>query len=162
MDRLTPTIIVGSVIVLIFVGMYFGWRARSRKYRGLPALGPMPSDSGDTVAVDAGLYVATTVSGQPLERVAAHGLGFRSRAAVTVTRNGIGVALTGQEPFFISSSSLVAVGRATWAIDTAVEPGGLVVVTWRLAESELDSYFRMDNGPEVLLNAGAELIEGLG
>ena len=162
MDRLTPTIIVGSVVVLIFVGMYFGWRARSRKYRGLPALASLPPETGESVAVDAGLYVATTVSGQPLERVAVRGLGYRSRATVTVQSGGIGVALTGQEPFFISSASLVAVGRATWAIDKAVEPGGLVVVTWRLADSELDSYFRMDNGSEVLLNAGAEMIEGLG
>lgn len=161
MDRLLPTAIIGAVIVLAVIGMFLGWRARVRKYSAFVAPDSVPESFGDIVTVDQGLYVATTLAGQPLERVAAHGLGFRARASVTITTTGLVVAPIGRQPFFIDRASIVAVDRATWAIDKVVEPGGLVVVTWRLGDAELDSYFRMDHGPEVLLNAGAELIEGL-
>lgn len=160
MDRLGPSIIIAGIIVLAVVGMFFGWRARVRKGSGLPAPRAIPDSQSEIRAVDAGLYVATTLAHQPLERVASHKLGFRFRVNVTVTSEGIALYPQGREPFFIDRLSVCAVQRATWAIDKAVEPGGLVVVTWRLGETELDSYFRMDDGPEVLLNAGASLMEG--
>ena len=161
MDRLVPSIIVGSVIVLALAGMFFGWCARVRKYSGLIAPDAVPDSIGEVIAIDRGLYVATTMANQPLERVAAHGLGFCSRATVTITERGIALAPKGRVPFFIGRTSILAVQRATWAIDKAVETGGLVVLTWRLGDTELDSYFRMDDGPAVLLNTGAGLIEVL-
>lgn len=161
MDRLIPSLIIGGVIVLAVVGMYFGWRARERKYSAFVEPDRIPELVGDIVTVDSGLYVATTMAGVPLERVAAHGLGFRARATVTVTSNGIAVDLAGRDAFFVSRSSVIAVTRGTWAIDKVVETGGLVVVSWLLGDNEVDSYFRMDDGPETLLNTGAELIEGL-
>lgn len=161
MDRITPTIVIVGLIVLALAGMLLGWRALVRKNAGLIAPDLVPENVGDVIAVDNGLYVATTRAEQPLERVAAHGLGFRSRSTVTVTNTGITVARTGSSPFFIGSGSVIAVRRATWAIDKAVEPGGLVVITWRLGETELDSYFRMDGDQDILLNAGTDLIEGL-
>lgn len=161
MDRITPTIIIVGLIVLALAGMLLGWRALVRKNAGLIAPDLVPDNVGDMIAVDNGLYVATTLAEQPLERVAAHGLGFRSRSTVTITNNGITVARTGSSPFFIGSDSLLSVQRATWAIDKAVEPGGLMVITWRLGETALDSYFRMDGDHELLLNAGTDLMEGL-
>lgn len=161
MDRLLPSVIIGGVIVLAVAGMYFGWRARVREYGAFVAPDDVPESAGDVITTDTGLYVATTLAGQPWERVAAHGLGFRARANVTITSMGIIVGPAGRNPFFIGRSSIVAVRRGTWTIDKVVEPGGLVVVAWRLGETELDSYFRMDDGPELLLNAGADLIEGL-
>lgn len=161
MDKTTPTVIIVSIIVLAVAGMYFGWRARVRKNADLFAPESVPDTIGEEAAVSSGLYVATTLAAQPFERVASHGLGFRARTTVTIRGDGIAVAPKGRAPFFIPRASIVAVERATWAIDKAVEPGGLIVVTWRLGETELDSYFRIDNGPETLLSAGTELMEGL-
>lgn len=152
---------MASIIVLALAGMFFGWRARVRKYSGLIVPDAVPDRIGAVIAVDRGLYVATTMANQPLERVAAHGLGFRSRGTVTIAEHGIVLAPNGRVPFFIGRTSILAVQRATWAIDKVVETGGLVVLTWRLGDTELDSYFRMDDGPEVLLNTGAGLIEVL-
>lgn len=161
MDKVLPTAIIVAVILLALIGMYFGWRARVRRHGSVPAPDAVPASFGDPLFQDSGLYVATTVAGQPWERVAAHGLGFRARAHVTLTESGIVVELTGRSPFFVSRSSIVSLGSGTWAIDKAVEPGGLVVLTWRLGDTELDSYFRMDDGPQRLLDAEADLEEGL-
>ena len=161
MDKFGPSVIIVGIVLLAIAGMFFGWRALVRKQSGLVAPSAVPATTGDAMAVSQGLYVATTLAEQPLERVAAHGLGFRSRATISLSPDGIVVEPRGRDPYFIPRSALQAVERATWAIDKAVEPGGLVVLTWRLGDTVLDSYFRMDNGPEVLLNAGAELVEGL-
>lgn len=160
-DRTTPTIIIVSIIVLAVAGMYFGWRARVRKNADLAVPDSVPDSGGEEIAVGFGLYVATTLAAQPFERVASHGLGFRARTSVIIRDDGVAIEPTGRAPFFIPLAAILAVERATWAIDKAVEPGGLVVITWRLGEIELDSYFRMDDGPEVLLSAGTDLIEGL-
>lgn len=160
MDRLPPTLIIVGIIILALTGMYFGWRALVRRSAGFVAPDPVPSIVGDEVAFVVGLYVATTLAEKPFERVAAHGLGFRARTTMAVTHDGIAVDLKGRDPFFIARSSVLAVQRATWAIDKAVEPGGLVVVTWRLGETELDSYFRIDGGSEELLRASADMMEG--
>ncbi len=161
MDRLLPSLIIGGIIALALLGMYLGWRARVRKYSAFPAPDAVPDSTGDGATIASGLYVATTLAAQPWERVAAHRLGFRAMASVTITSAGLIVDLAGRSPFFIARSAIVAIGRGTWAIDKAVEPGGLIVVTWRLGDTELDSYFRMDDGPELLLDAGAEPREGL-
>lgn len=159
MDRLTPTVIVVAVILLALTGMFLGWRARIRRTSSISAPERVPASEFEVLGVDSGLYVATTLAEQPLERIAAHGLGFRARTVVTLRTDGLAVASKGSEPFFIPRASLRAFERATWTIDKAVEPGGLVVVTWELDGTELDSYFRMD-GSEVLLSVGRKLIEG--
>lgn len=161
MDRLLPTLITVGVIILAFVGMYFGWRALSRRSSNIAAPESVPVDSGLVALVDNGLYVASTLAGLPLERVAAHGLGFRSRCTATVSDKGIAIALTGRAPFFISRENIQSVKRATWAIDKAVEPGGLVAMTWILGNVTLDSYFRIDGDSQGFLDAAQHVMEGL-
>ena len=160
MDRLIPSIIVGVVLVLAILAMYLGWRARGRRQSDLEMLALVPEDPGTVTAVAKGLYVATTLANQPLERITVQGLGFRSRATVSVAEQGVILALTGQAPMFIARESLRGVDRATWTIDTAVESGGLVVFSWQLGTRELDSYLRVDGDSEALLDAAADLIEG--
>lgn len=157
-DKLLPSIVTVGIIVLAFVGMYFGWRALARRSSGLPAPDVVPADSGPSTYAGNGLYVATTLADQPLQRVTAHELGFRSRCTLTVGAGGVSIALTGRDPFFIARESIRGLDRATWAIDKAVEPGGLVAIAWQLGEQWLDSYFRMDGGSEDLLEAGQAIV----
>ncbi len=158
MDRYFPSIIVGAVFVLAIVGMYLGWRARSRKQNDLVALDPVPADPGEVLEVSRGLYVATTLFGQQLERVTAQGLGFPSRATITVAYAGIIINLTGREPLFIAQHLLRAVHRATWTIDKAVEPGGLVVIAWQWGERDVDTYLRLDGDPDGFIVAANGLV----
>ncbi|HMM81845.1 MAG TPA: ABC transporter permease [Terrimesophilobacter sp.] len=159
MDRYLPSIIIGAVFVLAIVGMYLGWRARSRAQGDLGDLPPVPAAPGDVLATAHGLYVATTDFQQPLERVTARGLGFRSRAEIRVAPAGITVGLTGREPFFIPRHELRAVQRATWTIDKAVEKRGLVVISWLWGERDVDTYFRLDDDPGEFVAAAAALVE---
>ena len=159
MDRYFPTIIVGSVFVIAIVGMYLGWRTRSRRQDDCAVLDPVPNDPGAVLAVGSGLYVATTLFEQPLERVMAPRLGFRSRARLTVASGGIIVELTGQDPFFVARHLLRTVQRATWTIDKAVEKDGLVVIAWRWDERDVESYFRLDGDPIPVVSAAAGLVE---
>lgn len=160
MDRLVPTLIIVGIALAALAGMLRGWRALTRRSAGFSSPDRVPAVVGEEIAAVSGLYVATTFAAKPFERVAAHGLGFRARATVSFTSGGITVELTGRDPFFIARSTLFAVETATWTIDKAVEPGGLAVVTWRLGDVDLDSYFRIDDGSEVFLRAGAAVIEG--
>lgn len=159
MDKLGPSVVTVGIVVLAFAGMYLGWRARVRRGGALSKPDAVPDDIGEVSLVAEGLYVATTLAREPFERVAVHGLGFRARCAVTVSTRGVSVALTGREPFFIPRDRVDFVSRGTWTIDKVVEPGGLVVLAWRLGDSRLDSYFRMDGGSEHFLDAASALVE---
>ncbi|GAA3745597.1 transporter [Leifsonia bigeumensis] len=155
MDRLLPSIIVGFVIVAALIGMFFGWRARQRRQAGIPAPEAVPADVGAIRTAVSGLYVATTRAGEPLERIAVRGLGYRSRMVATVADRGVTLELTGARPAFIPATALRSAGRATWAIDKAVEPGGLVVLGWRLGDLDVDSYFRIDGEAQAFIDAAA-------
>lgn len=155
MDRLVPSIIVGLILVGALLGMLLGWRARQRRQRDIPRPQAVPAEVGTVLASVGGLYVATTRRGEPFERIAVHGLGYRSRTVVTVSDAGVSLELTGTEPVFIPAADLREARRATWAIDTAVEPGGLVLLGWRLGNLDVDSYLRVDGESQALLDAAA-------
>ena len=93
-------------------------------------------------------YVATTIAGEPLNRVAVSGLGYRARASVTVATAGLVLAIAGEPDAFIPAEAIRAVERATWTIDRVVETGGLVCVTWMLGETPVDSYLRVVVPPD--------------
>jgi len=150
-------LLMGLVLLLLIVLlalMFWGWRKRQRSQSGVVGPEAVPADIGDVHGSFDGLYVATTVAGEPLNRITVRGLGFRSRASVTVAADGIVVALRGEPEAWISTTNLREVTRATWTIDRVVEDGGLVLIAWTLGDGEtataVDSYFRLDRSPELL------------
>lgn len=140
-------IVVAVAVVLLGLGV-LAWRGRTRRDAGLAAPFGEPPAEAATTMTSSGFYVATTVHGRPLERLAIRGLGFRSRAQVTVTDAGVVLDLTGQPRMFLPLARIDAVERATVAIDRVVESGGLVRLTWRASRSDaapaqrVDSYLR--------------------
>jgi hypothetical protein len=132
-SRTTATVIIGLVLVGVLSLMLRSWRRRSRRDAALPAGYPQPADTGRELASAATLYVATTPRDQPLERLAIPGLGFRARGGVSVTEQGVLLELAGSPALFIPTEAIDLVTDATWAIDRAVEPGGLFLLGWRLA-----------------------------
>ena len=88
------------------------------------------------------LYVATTFSDRPLERVIAHGLAHRGHARLAITRYGLEVSRTGELSFLIPIADLLELTLGSAVIDRAVEKQGLVVIKWRLGAVELQTHFR--------------------
>jgi hypothetical protein len=93
---------VALLVLLVWGLMYGGWRARARRQDDLPEPPPAPdgwADRASAQGVEA-TYVSTTRAGDPLDRVAAHGLGARSAARVLVDADGVLVARTGAPDVF--------------------------------------------------------------
>lgn len=151
------SVLMGFVVLMLFALlalMLVGWRGRMRRQSSLPTPRRLEGDAvGPSRFAAETFYVATTVGGDPLERIAVGGLGFRARATVDVTELGIVLTIPGQSPMWIPAAEVVGVDRATWTIDRVVERDGLVVVAWNLvspdgALSPVDSYFRFDVAAE--------------
>jgi hypothetical protein len=151
-DKVTPTLVIAAVVLLVFVGLALGWRARQRRQSALPALDAPPATLGAAVAVADGFYVATTHAEKPTDRIAVRGLGFRARASVAVHPEGVVLSIAGQPDAFIPTPAIIGVGRATWTIDRVVGTDGLVFVRWNLGGAEVDTNLRVAE-PEALVAA---------
>lgn len=139
-------ITVFAAVVLLAVLAYAWWRRMRRDAQPLAPRGELPADATVLGEFD-GLYVATTRHDEPLERLAAPGLGFRSRASILVTDRGVAIDLTGQPRIVLTPDRLVDVGLSTVAIDRVVEKDGLTRLSWRtLAGSVVDTYLRSQDG----------------
>lgn len=141
MDKLLPGLIVAVVLAALLTVMWLGWRARVRRDADL-VVPEVPEGYVPVSSVDV-LYVATTESERPLERLAVAGLGFRARAVLSIAPSGLVLAIPGERPSFIGAQTLTSVGAATVAIDRVVESDGLIRIGWSIAGVACDSYVRL-------------------
>jgi hypothetical protein len=151
-DRTMPVVVIVVVVALVFVGLAFAWRARRRRQAELPALATPPASLGAPVLVDDVFYVATTVAEHPTDRIAVHGLGFRSRAGVVVIPEGVVLSIAGEPDAFIPREAISGIGRATWTIDRVVGRDGLAFVRWALGDTVVDTYLKSSD-PDALVAA---------
>lgn len=143
MDRPQLMVIVLAILVVLLILMYTGWRARKRRQAGVAAPLAAPDDLGAAIGTFDGKYVATTAAGKPLERIAVHGLGFRSDASLTLTDTGVLVQRPGSDDVWIPRADVIDRRTATWTIDRVVEHDGLELLEWNLGGTPVDSYFRL-------------------
>jgi hypothetical protein len=158
-DNATRTMLLIYVMIgfVVIIGLaILGWLLRRRRQRNIPAPAPMPADLGAVRAEFDGFYVSTTLDGQPLNRVAVRGLGFRARATFAVADEGIVLALPGNN-VFIPRDTIREVTRSNYTIDRVVEPGGLVLLAWTLGDVRLDSYLRVEQTEELVSAIGGLL-----
>ncbi|GGH35738.1 PH-like domain-containing protein [Microbacterium album] len=160
MTRETAALVMATVAALILALMLWGWRRRVRRDAGI--VPPVGERRGLTRAVFAGFYVATTRHDAPLDRLTVRHLAHRSRVVVTVTEEGVTLDLPGEPTLFLDAARLAGVGRATWTIDRAVEPDGLVLVAWTADDGTIcDTYIRLQDGdPDALVEEIARLHAG--
>ncbi|MET1044333.1 MAG: hypothetical protein ABWX59_09475 [Microbacteriaceae bacterium] len=143
MDRTFWAVVTIGILALLLALMLLGWRARRRRQSGMATPEAPPATLGRTLIEVQALYVGTTVTGEPLNRITVKGLGFRARATLTVAETGLVLAIPGQSDVFIARDRITGVGRATWTIDRTVEPDGLLLIGWRLGGTAVDSYLRL-------------------
>ena len=143
MTREGALAVIIAVTVALLGLLAWAWWRRTRRDSALVApVGEAPAGSTILSSHDT-LYVTTTRHGEPLERLVIRGLGFRSRADLTVTSSGVALDLTGQPRLFLPTERIVDVAQATVAIDRVVERDGLVRIAWRLdGDTVVDSYIR--------------------
>ena len=159
-SRVYSGAIVLAFLLLLLVLMYAGWRRRQRRQSGIPRPQGLPELTGRELIAAEAFYVASTMTDEPLNRIAVAGLGYRARAHVQVFESGISLGIAGEPDAFIPRSDLVAVERATWTIDRVVETGGLVRLVWQLGDTTIDSYLRVPEptDPSELLGAIESII----
>jgi hypothetical protein len=153
--RIAWTMATLLLVVLLYWLMYRGWRRRVARQGDLPDLPvlPGPSRTPGTAAGDlrlrmTGRYHGTTVAGQWLDRIVAHGLGARSRAELTLTEHGIDVVRPGARDFLIPASRIRGARLEKGIAGKVLTEGGLLVITWSHGDQLIDSGFRSDHSAE--------------
>ncbi|GHE26639.1 hypothetical protein GCM10018781_78950 [Kitasatospora indigofera] len=147
-----PSYIGWAVGLLIVIGLVYwlmrqGWNWRRTLQSGLPALPAVPAGAGPVILETSGRYHGTTTAGNWLDRVVAHGLGTRSRADLTLGERGLLVLRPGDVDLWIPAEQLTG-ARTDSGIAGKVVPAGLLVVTWSLEGTALDSGFRAEHPDE--------------
>lgn len=152
----TVGIILG--IAIIVGAMWLGWNRRRRRQVSIPPAPELPEHlSEPSFAVDDAHYVATSVTGNALNRIAVRPLAYRGRAVIEVHPSGVAIGVTGERPFFIPSEAITLVARTQATIDRAVEPNGLIAVQWNIGpEHSVETFIRVVNP-----SARAELLEAI-
>ncbi|MFJ3406993.1 hypothetical protein [Promicromonospora sp. NPDC090134] len=82
------------------------------------------------------IYVSTTLHGDWLARVGAHGLGDRSHAVVTVHQTGVLIERDGTDDLWLPVSTIRSAGLAPGMAGKYVGADGLVVLTWAVPEAD--------------------------
>jgi hypothetical protein len=144
MDQLTTVLVTVIVLAVLFALLRRGWTARVRRQSGIaaPAAPPTGIEEREPRLVVPGMYVSTTESGAPLERIAAHGLGVRARATALVLDDGVLLDRQGAPALFVPAADLVGVGTSSGMVGKFVEKDGLAVLTWKLGSTVVDTGFR--------------------
>ncbi|GAA5018214.1 hypothetical protein [Kitasatospora paranensis] len=152
--------IVGLLILigLVYWLMRQGWNWRRTLQSDLPQLPEVPADPGTPLLATNGRYHGSTTAGNWLDRVVAHGLGTRSLAELSLTERGLLVRRPGDADVWIPAGALLGARRDS-GIAGKVVPSGLLVVTWDLQGTALDSGFRADHPDEHA--AWVEAVEAL-
>ncbi|MDQ4501132.1 hypothetical protein [Sinomonas sp. ASV322] len=142
MERVLPALVMLAAAVAVVALLWVGWRGRKRRQADVPAPAPFPADPGAERFRAEGHYVTTTTAGDWLDRLAVHGLGLRTRADAAVFDGGVLFDRSGSGPLWVPAGDLSDVRLESGMAGKFVEPGGLVVLGWRLGEKDVDTGFR--------------------
>ncbi|MCX4638283.1 hypothetical protein OG775_24725 [Streptomyces platensis] len=142
--------VVGLLVFVVFVYwlMRQGWKWRGTLQGDLPELPTTPDDLGEPELTLSGRYHGSTTAGQWLDRIVARGLGTRSRVELTLSDQGLDVVRPGAADFFVPAAALRGARLDKGIAGKVLPEGGLLIVTWRHGDKEIDSGFRSDQATE--------------
>lgn len=137
-------IVVLAVLTAAVLGaMWWGWARRGTRTAslvpGLPAVVPATERGRELCSPVEATYVSTTLAGSWLDRVVAHGLGVRSAAVVQVHEAGVMIARQGAPDLFVPAGALDDAQLAPGIAGKVVGGRRMVVVRWRIGETQLDT-----------------------
>ena len=141
------------VLVGVIALMWRGWRRRVARQSDVPPLPAVPPSLGSASVELEVVYVVTTTAGDWLDRIAARGLGVRSRAALEVHPAGVLVDRDGAPALWIPAGRLRGARLDRGLAGKFTEEGGLVVLTWVHGDRLLDTGVRAldrDRHPELV------------
>lgn len=134
-----------AFVVVLLLGMRLGWRHRAERQSFLPDLPPVPADLGPAQLTLTGVYVGTTFASSWQDRVVHAGLGLPAEATLTLHAAGLRYVRAGSEPVFVPRAAIAGARLAPGLAGVVVGEGGLLVIRWRLGDSELDTGLRADD-----------------
>lgn len=154
-SRAILTVVVLVIVGLGLWGMRSGWAGRRARQQAVPVPPAPPTrpPAGEPVA---GQYVATTTSGDLLDRIVAHDLGNRGRAELRSDASGVLITRVGEPALWIPRDRLVEVRLGSGQAQRAFERGGLILLTWHLGDLLVDTGFRADD-PERHVSTARQL-----
>ena len=135
-----------ALMVLALFGAWWGWQRRTKRYSPLTSALTLHEPTQRPSYETAALYVATTESEDPIQRIPLGPLAFRAKCTISLYPEGLSVQVPGQPAVLIPRADGLQAGLATWTIDRVVEPDGLLMVRWSLGDHVVDSYFRVVDG----------------
>ncbi|WP_291278397.1 hypothetical protein [Galactobacter sp.] len=134
------TVLIGLGLCAL---MLLGWFRRGRRQADFPRPADVPDLLGEPRSDFEGTYVVTTTAGDRLDRIAAHGLGVRGNALLSVGADGVAVLRQGSPSFFIPATDLELIGTTSNMVGKAVEKDGIVVMRYSVGERSYDTGFRV-------------------
>jgi hypothetical protein len=146
------------VLLAIFLVLYVTLIGRRRLAQRTTTLVPRPPEvpGVDQAGADEmgperfgpleAVYVSTTLHGDWLARVGAHGLGDRSNALVSVHDGGVLVEREGADDLWVPVHAIRSTSLAPGMAGKYVGADGLVVLTWAVPEADDVAAALVDTG----------------
>lgn len=158
--KLLSLVITLGLIAIAFALIWMGWRNRLRRQADVEQLPVVPEAPGEPLATAEGQYVASTTSGDWLDRIAVHALGIRTNATLEVYKHGVLFDRSGAPALYVPAASLTGVRLDSGMAGKFVEKDGLLVLAWEHGSHGLDTGFRTRRAEDrnVLVAALQELI----
>lgn len=145
MTALAIALLAALAVFLVLYVTLVGRRRLAQRTTAVVPLPPEAPGSGDGTGAGPGavrfgpleaVYVSTTLHGDWLARVGAHGLGDRSAAQVTVHDAGIAVERQGARDVWVPVDAIRSANLAPGMAGKYVGADGLVVVTWAVPAAD--------------------------
>lgn len=146
MDRLLLTLAVVAFFALCVFGMWRGWRRQARAQSvEFPPFPEVPAELGEPARELPGLYVASTRAGHWQQRIVTRGAGLRTTGTLRGYDDGVEVERVGAPGFWIPAESIVDIKTAKGMAGKVMGTEALLVITWRVGGTEVDTGFRADD-----------------
>ena len=162
--RLLFTVFTVAVIALAVWGMRRSWARKARQFAHLPAPQTQaPADVIWTAGPVEARFGGTTTTRQWLNRVVTHNLGTPRGVQVSVSPQGLWLTDDTDFNLWLPVQDIVAVRTGRGIAGDVVEPDGMIIVSWTLGDTTLDSGIRVSRHAdhELVLGELAQLVTHL-